>query len=40
MMKENINSFSFRRVGLLAKRDVVENWKASLHSLGLAVACS
>ena len=38
MMKENINSFSFRRVGLLIKRDVVENWKASLHSLGLAVA--
>ena len=27
MMKENINSFSFRRVGLLIKRDVVENWK-------------
>ena len=38
MMKENINSFSFRRVGLLIKRDVGENWKASLHSLGLAVA--
>lgn len=38
MMKENINSFSFRRVGLLIKRDVVENWKASLLSLGLAVA--
>ena len=27
MMKENINSFSFRRVGLLITRDVVENRK-------------
>ena len=31
MMKENINSFSFRRVGLLIKRDVVENWKIFLY---------
>lgn len=38
MMKTNNNSFSFHRIGLLIKRDVVENWKASLHSLGLAVA--
>ena len=30
-MKENINSFSFRRVGLLIKRDVVENWKIFLY---------
>ena len=37
-MKTYNNSFSFRRVGLLIKRDVVENWKVSLHSLGLAVA--
>lgn len=38
MMKTYNNSFSFRRVGLLIKRDVVENWKASLYYLGLAVA--
>ncbi len=37
MMKTDNNSFSFRRVGLLMRRDVVENWKASLHSLGLTV---
>lgn len=37
-MKANNNSFSFSRVGLLVKRDVVENWKATLHSLGLIVA--
>ncbi len=37
-MKTYNNSFSFRRVGLLIKRDVGENWKASLYSLGLAVA--
>ena len=37
-MKTYNNSFSFRRVGLMIKRDVVENWKVSLHSLGLAVA--
>ena len=36
-MKTYNNSFSFRRVGLLIKRDVVENWQASLHSLGIAV---
>ena len=30
-MKEKINSFSFRRVGLLIKRDVVENWKIFLY---------
>lgn len=29
-MKTNNNSFSFRRVGLLVKRDVVENWKTIL----------
>ena len=38
MMKISNNSFSFRRIGLLVKRDVMENWKTSLHSLGLAVA--
>ena len=38
MMKENINSFSFRRVGLLIKRgDVVANRKGLLYSLALAV---
>ena len=29
-MKTNNNSFSFRRVGLLMRRDVVENWKGLL----------
>ena len=37
MMKENINSFSFRRVGLLVKRDVGENWKVLSYSIGLGV---
>ena len=31
MMKENINSFSFRRVGLLVRRDVMENKKVFLY---------
>lgn len=36
-MKENINSFSFRRVGLLIKRDVVGNWKALLNTCAFSV---
>lgn len=33
MMKTNNNSFSFRRVGLLMKRDVVEKWKTGIMLL-------
>ena len=38
MMKTYNNSFSFRRVGLLVKRDVVENWKVEI--VLLLVSCA
>ena len=42
MMKTYNNSFSFRRVGLLVKRDVGENWKTCLFltlALSLVFLC-
>lgn len=33
MMKTNNNTFSFRRIGLLVKRDVVENWRMEVGFL-------